>query len=87
MPQERLPSSVEAAAYFAVAEAVDDAAARAATSVQLDVARVSGQLVVAVEDDGRERSNLLGHVADRIGALGGSVELGPTTLRASIPCA
>jgi signal transduction histidine kinase len=86
-PQERLPSPVEAAAYFAVAEAVDDASARAATSVQVDVARVGGRLVVAVEDDGRRRGNLLGHVADRIGALGGSVELGPTTLQASIPCA
>jgi signal transduction histidine kinase len=87
MPHERQPSSVEAAAYFAVAEAVDDAAARAATSVHVDVTRAGERLVVAVDDDGGERRASLGHVADRIGALGGSVELGPTTLRASIPCA
>jgi signal transduction histidine kinase len=86
MPQERQPSSVEAAAYFAVAEAVDDAATRAATAVQVGVARAGDHLVVAVDDDGRERRTSLGHLADRIGALGGSVELGPTTLRASIPC-
>ncbi|HJQ51221.1 MAG TPA: histidine kinase [Gaiellaceae bacterium] len=87
MPPERQPSPVEAAAYFAVAEAVDDAAARAATSVQVDVKCAGGRLLVAVDDDGRERSSSLGHVADRIGALGGSLELGPTTLRASVPCA
>jgi signal transduction histidine kinase len=87
MPSERQPSSVEAAAYFAVAEAVEDAAARAATSVRVDVARTGRRLVIAVEDDGKERSNSLGHVADRIGALGGLVEFGPTTLQASIPCA
>jgi signal transduction histidine kinase len=84
---ERQPPSVEAAAYFAVAEAVEDAAARAATSVHVDVTRAGERLAVAVDDDGRGRSTSLGHVADRIGALGGSVELGPTTLRASIPCA
>ena len=84
---ERQPPSVEAAAYFAVAEAVEDAAARAATSVHVDVTRAGERLAVAVDDDGRGRSTSLGHVADRIGALGGSVELGPTTLQASIPCA
>jgi DNA-binding NarL/FixJ family response regulator len=45
MPHERQPSSVEAAAYFAVAEAVDDAAARAATSVHVDVTRAGERLV------------------------------------------
>jgi signal transduction histidine kinase len=87
MSHERQLSSVEAAAYFAVAEVVDDAAARAATSVGVDVMCAGGRLVVAIEDNGRVRRTSLGHVADRIGALGGSVELGPTTLRASIPCA
>jgi len=87
VPQERQPSSVEAAAYFAVAEAVDDASARAATSVQVDAICAGGRLVVVIEDDGRERRGSLGHVADRIGAISGSVELGPTALRASIPCA
>jgi signal transduction histidine kinase len=87
LPQERLPSSVEAAAYFAVAEAVEDAAARAATSVQVDMMRAGGRLVVAIEDDGKERRVSLGQVSDRVGALGGFLEVGPTSLRASIPCA
>jgi signal transduction histidine kinase len=87
MPPGRQPSSVEAAAYFAVAEAVDDAAARAATSVHVDVTRAGERLVVAVDDDGSQRRTSLGHVADRVGALGGFLELGPTSLRASIPCA
>jgi len=84
---KRQHAVVEAAAYFAVAEAINDAAERDATSVQVDVRRAGERLVIAVEDDGRQGRTSLEHVADRIGALGGSVDLGPNTLQASIPCA
>jgi len=42
--------------------------------------------LVTVEDDGSDRSSALIHLADRVGALGGSLEVGQTTLRAEIPC-
>lgn len=87
VPTEREHPSVEAVTYFAVAEAIADAAARTATAVQVGVRRTGERLVVAVDDDGRQRRTSLEHVADRVGALGGSVDVEPNTLRASIPCA
>jgi signal transduction histidine kinase len=83
---ERFSPPVEAAAYRAVAEAIDDAAGRGATFVSVDVNREGERLLVTVEDDGSDRSSPLIHLADRIGALGGSLEVGQTTLRAAIPC-
>jgi signal transduction histidine kinase len=82
----RHPAAVETTAYVAVAEAIDDAAGRRATSVSVRVAREGDRLVVTVNDDGARRSSRLVHLADRIGALGGSLDAGPTTLRAEIPC-
>jgi len=40
-----------------------------------------------VEDNGTERTSTMVHLADRVGAVGGSVQVDPTTLRAEIPCA
>ena len=87
IPQDRYSASIETAAYLAIAEAVDDAADRRATSVRVDMKRVDERVLLLVEDDGAARRSSLGHVADRIGALGGSLDVGPTTLAASIPCA
>ena len=84
---ERHHASVEAVAYFAVAEAITDAAARAATAVLVGIERAGERLLVAVGDDGRQGRTSLEHVADRVGALGGSVDVEPNTVRASIPCA
>jgi signal transduction histidine kinase len=82
----RHPPAVETTAYVTVAEAIDEAAGRGATSVSVQVAREGDRLVVAVNDDGARRSSRLVHLADRIGALGGSLDAGATTLRAEIPC-
>jgi signal transduction histidine kinase len=84
---ERHHASVEAVAYFAVAETITDAAARAATEVHVGIRHADERLLVAVDDDGRQGRTSLEHVADRVGALGGSVDVEPNTLRASIPCA
>jgi signal transduction histidine kinase len=84
--KERFSPPVETAAYRAVAEAIDDAARREATFVSVDVDREGERLLVTVEDDGSEHSSPLIHLADRIGALGGSLEVSQTTLRAAIPC-
>jgi signal transduction histidine kinase len=86
VPPERQPAAVETTAYVVVAEAIDDAARRGATFLTARVRRNEGRLVLAVEDDGAARSSRLVHLADRVGALGGSLDVGDTTLRAEIPC-
>jgi len=86
MPPERHSEPVEAAAYRTVVEGVDDAAGREATFVSVDVGREEGRLIVTLRDDGAARTSPLVHLADRIGALGGSLEVGETTLRAVVPC-
>jgi signal transduction histidine kinase len=85
-PSERFPAPLETAAYLAVSEAVDDAAGRGASFASADVRRQGTQLVVVVGDDGASRRSDLVQLADRIGALGGKLEIRGTTLRAAIPC-
>jgi signal transduction histidine kinase len=82
----RQPRAVEATTYVTVAEAIDDAARRGATFLSARVQRDGDRLVVTVEDDGARRSAGLVHVADRVGALGGALEVGDRALRAEIPC-
>jgi signal transduction histidine kinase len=86
VPPERYTAPVERAAYLLVAETIDDASDRGATFVGVDICRSGERLVVTVEDDGAERSSELVHLADRIGALGGTLGVGRATLRAEIPC-
>jgi signal transduction histidine kinase len=94
---ERLPSPIEAAAYFAVSEALANVTKHSQAS-QAEIAGVLQEdcLVITVTDDGvggadpREGSGLQG-LADRLSVLCGKLELfspvrGPTTLRVEIPC-
>jgi signal transduction histidine kinase len=83
----RYPAPVEAAAYFTVAEVVDDAARRGADRAAVTVTQERGQLVVTVEDNGTDRDAPMVTLADRVGALGGSLFIEPTVCRAEIPCA
>jgi signal transduction histidine kinase len=93
----RLPSSVEVTAYFAVSEAL----ANAAKHSRADRCRVSGRLrhdvlVMEVHDDGRGGADPAGGtgltgLADRVAAVDGRMLLsspagGPTLLRVEIPC-
>jgi signal transduction histidine kinase len=87
LPQERYAAPVETAAYVTAAEAVEDAAERGATYVGMTLHRDGGRLLFTVHDDGAKRRSELVHLADRIGALGGTLDAGPRTLRAEIPCA
>jgi signal transduction histidine kinase len=92
----RLPSAVEAAAYYIVAEALTNAAKHACASrVHVSVGRTNGTAMVDVADDGQggadppNGSGLRG-LADRIEALGGTLEVespqeAGTTLRARMP--
>jgi signal transduction histidine kinase len=84
---ERCSPPVETAAYLTVAEAVGDAAERNATFVSVDASREGERLIVATRDDGSDRVSTFVHLADRLGALGGTLEVGQRTLRATIPCA
>jgi signal transduction histidine kinase len=96
-PCDRLPPSIESAAYFVVAEALTNAARYAtARSVTVSVVRRNGQVEVAVTDDGvggadPEQGSGLRGLHDRVAALDGDLDLASaastgTTLRARIPC-
>jgi signal transduction histidine kinase len=84
---ERYPSAVENAAFFAVAEAVSDSARRGAAHAEIRLDTHEGLLVLSINDDGAERSSVSTGLADRVGALGGTLAVGPRSLRAEIPCA
>jgi signal transduction histidine kinase len=98
LPDLRLPSGVETAAYFVVAEALTNVAKYAqAEEATVSVKREHGYVVVEVQDDGvggadpRAGSGLRG-LSDRVAALDGELELDSppgvgTTLRARMPCA
>jgi signal transduction histidine kinase len=97
VPAGRLPSVVEGAAYFVVAECLTNAAKHAvASSATVRVEHIDGHLVVQVSDDGvggaqlSDGSGLQG-LADRVGALDGRLVLesparGGTRVVAMIPC-
>jgi signal transduction histidine kinase/uncharacterized membrane protein YqaE (UPF0057 family) len=83
----RYPAAVETTAYVAVVDAIDDAAAGDASFLEVRVADERDRLVVLAEHDGAVRTSAPTHLADRVGALGGTVEAGRQALRVEIPCA
>ena len=96
MLDERLPETVEAAAYYVIAEALTNVTKYAqASTARVRVAVSDASVVIEVSDDGiggadpAAGSGLRG-LADRVEALGGSLELeshpgAGTSLRAAIP--
>ena len=94
---ERPPASVEATAYFVVAEALTNAARYAnASAVDVRVERAADTLRVIVADDGvggaeaRAGGGLAG-LADRVSSIEGALTIasppgGPTVLTAELPC-
>jgi signal transduction histidine kinase len=96
VPSERFASPVEAAAYFACAEALANVGKYArASRVSCTVARGDGSLSVVVEDDGVGGADVaagtgLRGLADRVNALGGELRVvsprdGGTVVTAEIP--
>ena len=96
LPVDRLPSAVEAAAYFVTAEALANVAKHArASGVRISMRHADGSLFIDISDDGiggadSAGSGLIG-LRDRVEALNGRlrVEGSPgrgTRLRAEIPC-
>jgi signal transduction histidine kinase len=96
IPDERLPESVEAAAYYLIAEALTNVTKYArASTVRIRLAASDGTVVVEVSDDGvggadpASGTGLRG-LADRVEALDGSLEVespigAGTSLRAEVP--
>jgi signal transduction histidine kinase len=84
--EDRYAAPVETAIYLVAAEAIEDAGARDASHVTLSLVREDDWLVLDAADDGSARTSLLVHLADRVGALGGSLKVAPTWVRAEVPC-
>jgi signal transduction histidine kinase len=82
----RCPAAVETAAYLLVTETLQDAAVRGASHATVSLAQDGGRLVVTVEDDGTARTSPMVQLADRVGALDGSLAVEPTRLQAELPC-
>jgi signal transduction histidine kinase len=98
LPDDRLPVSVESAAYFLIAEITGPVAVHVgATKATVDARRVGDSLVITVRADGAQRADggperRFIDLEDRIGALGGQLhveynEPAQLTVRAEIPCA
>jgi signal transduction histidine kinase len=85
--EERYPEAVESAAYRTIVEAVQDAAHSGASHARVQIAPKDDRLVLEVHDDGAHRTSAMQPIADRVGALGGRVDVEPTLIRAEIPCA
>jgi signal transduction histidine kinase len=94
----RLPASIEANAYFIVAEALTNVARHArATAAQVEVEEVDGCLRIEISDDGQggadpSRGTGLAGLAARAAAVDGSFVVdsppgGGTRLVAELPCA
>jgi signal transduction histidine kinase len=93
----RPPAEVESAAYFVVSEALANVAHHSgARTASVSVRRAGAVLAVEVRDDGVGGAGMdggtgLAGLCDRVGALGGSVDLsspagGPTILKVLLPC-
>ncbi|MGI5456450.1 sensor histidine kinase [Streptomyces sp. CA-249302] len=94
---ERCAASVEATAYFVVAEALTNIAKHSGARQATVTARSrGGRLLLSVEDDGRggadpDGGSGLTGIRRRVAALDGTLSLasppgGPTTLKVDLPC-
>jgi signal transduction histidine kinase len=95
---ERLPASVEAAAYFVACEALTNAVRHASAShITITALREGDELVVSVQDDGvggalSHRGTGLAGLTDRVAAHGGRMRIessrgAGTLIEAVLPCA
>jgi len=95
IPKDRYPPTIEAAAYFVIAEALTNVIKHArAAAAAVTVTQRDGELLIDVTDDGRGGALILagGGLAgleDRVAALSGSLAIdaapGGTRLRVSLP--
>jgi signal transduction histidine kinase len=95
--QQRLPRSLEAAAYFVVAEALTNASKHSrANRIDIELHIQDDRLTLQVDDDGVGGANAtpgsgLAGLADRVAAVGGNLDITSspsqgTRIRAELPC-
>ena len=93
----RCPASVEATAYFTVAEALTNVSKHSdATTASVTVRRVGDRLLIQVDDDGRggadpAQGSGLDGILRRVAACDGDTRIlsplgGPTTIEVTLPC-
>jgi signal transduction histidine kinase len=97
VPADRLPTEIEASAYFIVAEALTNVGKHAhATRAEVRASIDDGLLRLDIRDDGSGGADPEGHglvgMNDRVTALGGRLEIespkgGGTLVRATLPLA
>ena len=81
LPEGRLPTAVEAAAYYLCSEAITNAAKHAeASKITITTSSADGRLRILVEDDGHGGARIEGGgglrgLVDRVEALGGRLRL------------
>jgi signal transduction histidine kinase len=84
---DRYPPAVESTAYAVVAQSLDDAVSHSAASLTFSVVQDDDRLLVLVKTERTSPSTqLVVDLADRVGALGGTVEVSGGKLTAEIPC-
>ena len=83
---ERYPAHVETTAYAVVIEAVRDAVTRGATFSAISARRIDRRVVLRMEDDGIHSTDPPVGLADRVGALGGTIVQDPGSLMVELPC-
>ena len=97
VPAGRLPTPIEATAYFVVSEALANVAKHAgADSAQVAIRHVGGRVLVEVSDNGTGGARIdagsgLRGLADRVASVGGTLRIDSlpgcgTRLAADIPC-
>ena len=83
MITERLPETVERAAYLVVAAGIAAAASASESYVEVAITRKQGELSVIVAN---VADTIPVSLADRIGALNGRITTSDGRLEAGIPC-
>ena len=84
----RIAPNAEVAAYAVVAAVVGDAARGTASAATVTLKHDGGRLTIDLRHDGACTSPAVArHLADRVGALGGTVTVAPGHVRAELACA
>jgi signal transduction histidine kinase len=84
----RLDSEVETAAYMTITTCVEAAAKRSAQSVAVTFDLAANELVLTIDADGTDfHPDELLPVSDRIGSIGGRVDIAGSRLTVALPCA
>jgi len=87
VPTARLTDEAEAVAYLTVTAASARAERRASTSLVATFGSGPGGLSIDIVDDGSGRADdELDHLRDRLGAIGATLDLDDSRVRAVIPC-